>query len=58
MNERMEVLFGGHIGIADGKIVSISKVPPAEPPATIIDGTGMVAMPTWLPRSCGALPTT
>ena len=45
MNERMEVLFGGYIGIADGKIVSISKVPPAEPPATIIDGTGMVAMP-------------
>ena len=48
MNERMEVLFGGHIGIADGKIVSISKVPPAEPPATIIDGTGMVAMPGFI----------
>ena len=45
MNERMDVLFGGYIGIADGKIVSISKVPPKEPPATIIDGTGMVAMP-------------
>ena len=45
MNERMEVLFGGYIGIADGKIVFISKVPPKEQPATIIDGTGMVAMP-------------
>ena len=45
MNERMDVLFGGYIGIADGKIVSISKVPPKEQPATIIDGTGMVAMP-------------
>ena len=45
MNERMEVLFGAHIGIDNGKIVSISKVPPKEQPATIIDGTGMVAMP-------------
>ena len=45
MNERMDVLFGGYIGIAGGKIVSISKVPPKEQPATIIDGTGMVAMP-------------
>ena len=45
MNERMEVLFGGYIGITEGKIVSISKVAPKEQPATIIDGTGMVAMP-------------
>ena len=45
MNERMEVLFGSYIGIAGSKIVSISKVPPKEQPATIIDGTGMVAMP-------------
>ncbi len=45
MNERMEVLFGGHIGIEKGKIVSISKVPPKDAPATIIDGTGMVAIP-------------
>ena len=45
MNERMEVLFGGYIGIADGKIVSISKSAPNEQPATIIDGTGMVAIP-------------
>ena len=45
MNERMEVLFGAHIGIEGGKIVSISKNPPKEQPATIIDGTGMVAMP-------------
>ncbi len=45
MNERMEVLFGGYIGIENGKIISISKQPPKEAPATIIDGTGMVAIP-------------
>lgn len=45
MNPRMEVLFGANIGIADGKIVSISKSAPKEQPKTIIDGTGMVAMP-------------
>lgn len=45
MNERMEVLFGGFIGIEAGKIVSISKQPPKEAPATILDGTGMVAIP-------------
>lgn len=45
MNERMEVLFGGYLGVTGGKIVSISKVPPKEQPTTIIDGTGMVAMP-------------
>lgn len=45
MNERMEVLFGAYIGIDNGKIASISKSAPAEMPATIIDGTGMVAIP-------------
>ncbi len=45
MNEKMEVLFGAYIGIQDGKICSISKKAPTETPATIIDGTGMVAMP-------------
>ncbi len=45
MNEKMEVLFGGYIGIENGKIVSISKTPPQEQPQTIIDGTGMVAIP-------------
>ena len=45
MNERMEVLFGAYIGIEDGKIVSISKKAPENAPATIIDGTGMVAIP-------------
>ncbi len=45
MNARMEVLFGAYIGITDGKIVSISKTAPAEPPETIVDGTGMVAIP-------------
>ena len=45
MNERMDVLFGGHVGVKDGKIVHIAKVPPKEAPAEIIDGTGMVLMP-------------
>ena len=45
MNERMEVLFGAYIGVTDGKISSISKTAPADQPETIIDGTGMVAIP-------------
>lgn len=45
MNEKTDVLFGAYIGISDGKIVSISKTAPDEKPATIIDGTGMVAIP-------------
>ncbi len=45
MNPKMEVLFGACIGIADGKIISIEKTAPAEAPNTIIDGTGMVAIP-------------
>ena len=48
MNEKMEVLFGAYIGIQDGKITSISKKAPAETPSTIIDGTGMVAMPGFV----------
>ncbi len=45
MNEQMDVIFGGYIGIGDGKILSISKNPPENKPDTIIDGTGMVAIP-------------
>ena len=45
MNERMEVLFGRHLGIRGGKIASITTEPPAEQPKTIIDGTGMVLLP-------------
>ena len=45
MNPKMEVLFGAYIGVQDGKILSISKTPPEEAPKTIIDGTGMVAIP-------------
>ena len=45
MNEKMDVLFGAYIGIADGKIASISKTAPTEQPKTIVDGTGMVAFP-------------
>ena len=45
MNEKMDVLFGAYIGITDGKISYMGKTVPQEQPATIIDGTGMVAMP-------------
>ena len=45
MNERMEILFGAYLGVTEGKISYIGKVPPQDQPATIVDGTGMVAMP-------------
>ena len=45
MNPKMEVLFGAYIAIDGGKIVSISKTAPKAQPNTIIDGTGMVAIP-------------
>ncbi len=45
MNEGLDVLFGAYIGITEGKISYLSKTAPEEKPATIIDGTGMVAMP-------------
>jgi len=45
MNERNDVIFGGHVGVDGGKIVHIAKVPPKEAPTEIIDGTGMVLMP-------------
>ena len=45
MNPRMEILFGGFIAIQDGKIASITKKAPEGNPKTIIDGTGMVAIP-------------
>ena len=45
MNEKSDVLFGAYLGITDGKITYIGKTAPKEQPSTIIDGTGMVAMP-------------
>ena len=45
MNPKMDVLFGAFIAIEDGKIKSITKTAPEGQPATIIDGTGMVAIP-------------
>ena len=45
MNEKMDVLFGAYLGVADGKISYIGKTAPEGQPATIIDGTGMVAIP-------------
>ena len=45
MNPKMDVLFGAFIAIENGKIKSITKTAPQEQPATIIDGTGMVAIP-------------
>ncbi len=45
MNESLDVLFGAYIGITGGKITYLGKTAPEEKPATIIDGTGMVALP-------------
>ena len=45
MNEKMDVLFGAYLGIEDGKIAYIGKTAPQGQPQTIIDGTGMVAIP-------------
>lgn len=45
MNEKMDVLFGAYLGIEEGKIAYIGKTPPEDQPNTIIDGTGMVAIP-------------
>ena len=45
MNEKMDVLFGAYIGITGSKITYIGKEAPKEQPETIIDGTGMVAIP-------------
>jgi len=45
MNPRMDVLFGAYIAIEDGKILSIGTSVPEGQPKTIIDGTGMVAIP-------------
>ena len=45
MNPQMDVLFGAYLGIEKGKILFISKTAPEEKPATIIDGTGMIAIP-------------
>lgn len=45
MNEKMDVLFGAYLGVTDGKITYLSKEPPKEQPGTIVDGTGMVAIP-------------
>lgn len=41
----MDVLFGAYIGIEGEKIVWLSRTPPEETPRTVIDGTGMVAIP-------------
>ena len=45
MNPKMDVLFGAYLGVADGKISYVGKTPPEDTPKTIIDGTGMVAIP-------------
>lgn len=45
MNEKMDVLFGAYIAVEDGKISYIGKTAPDGQPATIVDGTGMVAIP-------------
>ena len=48
MNEKMDVLFGAYIAIENGKIAYIGKAAPEGQPKTIIDGTGMVAIPGFV----------
>ena len=45
MNEGLDVIFGGHLGIDNGKIAYIGRKAPEGKPNEIIDGTGMVLMP-------------
>ena len=45
MNPKLDVLFGAYIAIEEGQILSIEKTAPEGQPKTIIDGTGMVAIP-------------
>ena len=45
MNEKMDILFGAYLGVTGGKIAYIGKSAPKGHPQTIIDGTGMVAIP-------------
>lgn len=45
MDESMQVLFSAHVGVTGEKISYVGKEPPKEPPAKILDGTGMVLLP-------------
>ena len=45
MDEELRVLFSAFVGVTDGKISYLSKEAPAEQPAQIINGEGMVLMP-------------
>ena len=45
MDEALRVIYSGFVGVTDGKISWLDRIPPAEPPQKIIDGTGMVLMP-------------
>ena len=45
MNEKLDVLFGAYLAVTDGKITYIGTTAPEGQPKTIVDGTGMVAMP-------------
>ena len=47
MDESKHQYTGGYVGIPDGKISYVGKIPPpeTEKPEKIIDGTGMVLMP-------------
>lgn len=45
MNEGLDVIFGGFLGIEEGKICYLGRKAPETPPEKIIDGTGMVLLP-------------
>ena len=45
MIDKLPVILGAYVGVTDGKISYISKEPPKEQAARVIDGRGMVLMP-------------
>ena len=45
MIDKLPVILGAYVGVTDGKISYISKEPPKEEAARVIDGRGMVLMP-------------
>ncbi len=57
MDEAMHVFYDYFVGVTDGKIAYLSKLPPKEQPKQIVSGEGMVLMPglinchTHLPMS-------
>ena len=46
MDEDLRVLFSAFVGVTDGRISYLSRKVPEEKPQKIINGEGMVLMPS------------